>query len=149
MDALARSTGVPGAPACSSLVLGLAAKDARVRTSAQDALLDLSGSGLLDGVELGRQAAAHLADDLVVGSRVAAGLAETARADEEAVLPVLDALARLLPVLPGRRDAGAFLELTADLVERTGRRVEMPDELRSLAAGKSSSMTAKAARRLS
>ena len=148
MDAIARTAVVPGAPASSSLVLGLAAKDARVRTSAQDALLDLAAFGLLDGAEVGRQTAAHLADDLVVGSRVAAGLAETARADDAAVLPVLDALARLLPVLPGRRDAGAFLELTADLVERTGRRVELPEELRSLAAGKSTSMTAKAVRRL-
>ena len=110
MDAFARSAVPLGAPASSSLVLGLAAKDARVRTSAQDALLDLTVSGLLDGGELGRQAAAHLAEELVVGSRIATMLAEAARADDAAVLPVLDALAALLPVLPGRRDAGAFLE---------------------------------------
>jgi hypothetical protein len=75
-------------------------------------------------------------------------LAEAARADDAAVLPVLDALAALLPVLPGRRDAGAFLELAADLAERTGRRVELPEQLVALAAGRSTSAAARAARRL-
>ena len=148
LDALARSDRRIGPPAASSLVLGLAAKDARVRTSAQDALLDLAAAGFLDGCELGRQASAHLADDLVVGTRLAAGLAEVARADDAAVLAVMDALATLLPSLPGRRDAAAFLEPAAELAERTERRVELPEELRVQAAGRSSSIAATAARRL-
>lgn len=148
LDALARSDRRIGPPAASSLILGLAAKDARVRTSAQDALLDLAAAGFLDGCELGRQASAHLAEDLVVGTRLAAGLAEVARADDAAVLAVMDALATLLPSLPGRRDAAAFLEPAAELAERTGRRVELPEELRVQAAGRSSSIAAKAARRL-
>jgi hypothetical protein len=64
------------------------------------------------------------------------------------VPPVLDALQEIVPALPGRRDAGHFLELTADLAERTGRTVELPLELRALAESKKSSVLAKAARRL-
>jgi hypothetical protein len=64
------------------------------------------------------------------------------------VLPILDALQELVTVLPGRRDAGAFLELAADLAERTGRTIDLPSEFRELASGKSSSMLAKATRRL-
>jgi hypothetical protein len=48
-------------------------------------------------------------------------------------MPVLEALAR---------------ELAADLVERTGRTIDLPTEFRQLAAGRSSSMLAKASRRL-
>jgi hypothetical protein len=51
-------------------------------------------------------------------------------------------------VLPGRRDAGAFLELAADLAERTGHTIDLPTEFHELASGKSSSILAKAARRL-
>ena len=61
---------------------------------------------------------------------------------------LLDALQQTVGVLPGRRDAGAFLELTADLAERTGRTIELPPELEALRAGKGSSVLAKAARRL-
>ena len=49
---------------------------------------------------------------------------------------------------PGRRDAGAFLELAADLAESTRRTIDLPTEFRELASQKSSSMVAKAARRL-
>ena len=62
--------------------------------------------------------------------------------------PVLDALQEMVDVLPGRRDAGAFLELAAELAERTGRTIDLPTEFLTLAAGRSSSMLAKAARRL-
>jgi hypothetical protein len=147
-DALARSRVRTGAPTASALVLGLAAKDARARTAAQDALIELCRHGLLDGAELGRQAAAHLADGLVVGQRVSTGLAEVARADAAAVLPVLAALKHVLPGLPGRRDAGVFLALTADLAELTGRKVPLPAELATFAAGNGTSQMARAARRL-
>lgn len=148
VDALARARTPNGPPASSALVLALAARDARGRTAAQDAILDLARHGVLDGAALGRQAALLLGDDVVVGQRVSGGLADCARADDAAVLPVLDALQQVVGVLPGRRDAGAFLELTADLAERTGRTIELPPELEALAAGKGSSVLAKAARRL-
>lgn len=148
IDAIARATTVNGPPASSALVLALAAKDARGRTVAQDAVLDLARHGVLDGKELGRQAALLLTDDIVVGQRVSSGLAECARASDAAVLPVLDALQEIAQDLPGRRDAGAFVELAADLAERTGRTIDLPTEFRELASGKSSSMLAKAARRL-
>ena len=64
------------------------------------------------------------------------------------MLPILDALQELVTVLPGRRDAGAFLELAADLAERTGRAIDVPHEFRALGEGKATSMLAKAARRL-
>jgi hypothetical protein len=148
LDALSRSSTVNGAPESSALVLGLGAKDARSRTASQDAMLDLARHGLLDGVSLGRQAALHLEDEIVVGQRVSGGLREVARAGDAAILPVLDALQHLLVALPGRKDAGAFVELAADLSQRTGRRVELPEELRVLASSRSMSMLAKAARRL-
>ena len=148
IDAIARATTVNGPPASSALVLALAAKDARGRTAAQDAVLDLARYGVLDGTELGRQSALLLTDEIVVGQRVSRGLAECARASDAAVLPILDALQELAQVLPHRRDAGAFLELAADLAERTGRTIDLPSEFRELASGKSSSMVAKAARRL-
>lgn len=148
LDALARSRQRNGAPASSALILGLAAKDARARTAARDALLDRASRGTLDGTELGRQAALLLRDDIVVGQRVSSGFADVARARDAAVPPLLDALQALMAVLPDRRDAGPFVELAADLAERTGRSVQLPEELRRLAAGRSTSAVAKAVRRL-
>lgn len=148
IDAIARAQTANGPPASSALVLALAAKDARGRTAAQDAVLDLARFGVLDGKELGHQAALLLNDDIVVGQRISSGLGECARASDAAVLPILDALQELVTVLPGRLDAGAFLELAADLAERTGNTIDLPSEFQQLAAGKSASMLAKAARRL-
>lgn len=85
---------------------------------------------------------------MVVGQRVSGGLADCARANDAAVPAILDALQEIVAVLPGRRDAGVFLELAADLAERTGRKITMPPEFSELAASKSASMLAKAARRL-
>ena len=85
--------------------LSFAAKNATERTAAVDALVDLARRGLLDGTELGMQAAALMKQDLVVGQRVAQGLVDVARADTVATAAVLDALTALMPVLPGRRDA--------------------------------------------
>ena len=148
IDAIARARTTNGPPASSALVLALAAKDARGRTAAQDAVLDLARYGVLDGKEIGHQAALLLTDDIVVGQRISSGLGECARASDAAVLPILDALQELVTVLPGRRDAGAFLELAADLAERTGRAIDVPHEFRALGEGKATSMLAKAARRL-
>jgi hypothetical protein len=76
-----------------------------------------------------------LQDEIVVGQRLSAGLGEVARASDAAVLPLLEALQELMAVLPGRRDAGPFLELAADLAQRTGRRLQLPVEFRTLALG--------------
>lgn len=89
-----------------------------------------------------------LADEIVVGQRISGGPAECARAGDAAVLPMLDALQEIARVLRGRRDAGAFLELAADLSERTGCLIDLPAEFQELAAGNSSSMLARAVRRL-
>lgn len=147
-DAIAQARTANGSPSSSALVLGLAAKDARGRTAAQDAILDLARFGVLDGTSLGRQAALLLQDEVVVGQRISSGLAECVRASDSVVLPVLDALRAIVMVLPGRRDAGAYVELAADLVERTGRTMGLPEEFHKLAAAKSSSTLAKATRRV-
>jgi hypothetical protein len=148
LDALARARSTNRDPESSALTLGLTAKDARARTAAQDAFLDLVRHGVLDGTNLGQQAALLLQDEIIVGQRLSTGFSEVARASDAAVLPVLDALEQLLAVMPGRRDAGPFTELAADLADRTGRKVKLPDEFQALARGKSASMTAKAVRRL-
>ncbi|MGH3345494.1 MAG: hypothetical protein ACRDO4_00805, partial [Nocardioides sp.] len=148
MDALARSATPTGPVESSALVLGLAAKDVRVRTAAQDAVIDRARHGLLDGEETGRQLAAHLADGTVVGQRVVAGLQAVAEVEDRAVLPVLATLETVLPVTEGRRDASAWVTLAADLVQRTGHRLVVPPHLTALAAGRSTSLVARAARRL-
>ncbi|PWC04321.1 hypothetical protein DCE94_09235 [Agromyces badenianii] len=148
LDALARSRTANGAPASSALILGMAAKDARARTAARDALIDRARHGVLDGAALGRQGALLMHDEIVVGQRLSTGFADVTRASDAAVSPLLDALQELMAVLPGRRDAGPFVELAADLAERTGRKFQLPVEFRHLAAGKSTSVVAKAARRL-
>lgn len=148
LDALARARTINGDPESSALVLGLAAKDARARTAAQDAVFDLARHGHLDGATFGRQAALHLEDDIVVGQRISSGLAEVARSGEATVMPVLDALEAMMPALAQRKDAGTFVQLAADLAERTRRTIQVPDELLTLAESKSTSMLAKAARRL-
>lgn len=100
------------------------------------------------GISLGRQAALLLADPAVIGGRVISGFTAAAEADDAAVIPVLDALEQLLPTLPGRKDAGPFVELTAQLCQRTGRSVELPAQFQALAAGKASTVLAKALRGL-
>lgn len=148
IDAIARARSATGPPSSSALVLALAARDARGRIAAQDAILDLTRHGYLDGSQLGRQAALLLPGDILVGQRVSSGLAECARASDAAVLPVLSALQEIAPVLPGRRDASAFLDLAAEFARRAGRTFTLPPGLRELAAGPSSSVLAQSARRL-
>ncbi|XBB68215.1 hypothetical protein ABFU82_02590 [Nocardioides sp. WV_118_6] len=120
--ALGAARSANGAAASSALVLGLAAKDARARGAAQDAVLDLARYGVLDGAALGEQAALLLGEGLVVGRRLSTGLREVAGAGDAAVPPLVDALAALPPVLVGRHDRGPFIELAAELGELTGRR---------------------------
>lgn len=120
--ALGAARSANGAAASSALVLGLAAQAAGARAAAQDAVLDLARYGVLDGAALGEQAALLLDEGLVVGRRLSTGLREVAGAGDAAVLPLVDALAALLPVLVGRHDRGPFIELAVELGELTGRR---------------------------
>jgi hypothetical protein len=147
LNALARSTTPTGPVACTALALGLAAKNAPERTHAIDALADLAESGALDGTELGHQTAALLSDGIVIGGRVARSLAEAARTGDSAQSAVLDALAALLGVLPGRRDAHHFMALAADLATRLQRKLALPAEFAELANGDSRSQLAIACRR--
>lgn len=148
LAALGRSGCRTGPVTCSALVLGLAAKNAAERTAAVDALADLARRGLLDGTELGAQAGELMKQDLVVGQRIAQGLADAARADTAATAGVLDALSALLPILPGRRDAHQFIELTAELAAKQEREIVLPAAFEQLARSGSSSVLAAACRRV-
>ncbi|HVF04747.1 MAG TPA: DUF6493 family protein [Frankiaceae bacterium] len=148
LDALARSTVRTGPVTCSALAVGLAAKNAAERTRAVDALVDLAAAGLLDAPCLGREVLACLADGVVVGGRVAASLADAARAGRRPARAVVDALRALLPALPGRRDAAAFVEVLAEVAAATGERVTLPEEFAKLAAGRATSVLAAACRRV-
>jgi hypothetical protein len=147
LDRLGRATGL-GPVSASALVLGLVVKDVAVRTAAQDAVLERASYGELDGLAMGEQARSHLADGSIVGKRLVESLRQVTQAADSTVLPALALLGELLPDLTTRKDAGAFLELSADLAERCGGRLTLPAELASLAAGRSGSQAAKAARRL-
>jgi hypothetical protein len=149
IDALAQSQRPTGDPEASALALALTAKDTRARISAQDAVVDLARHGLLDGARLGHQLRLHLEGGVgLVAGRISDAFVKIVRADDRCLLPILAALEASLPALPGRRDAAPFIELATDLVERTGRRIDIPDAFTHLGASRSSSATAQAARRL-
>lgn len=148
LDALACSRVPTGPVTCSALALGLAVNDAGDRTHAVDAIVDLAYAGLLDAPELGRQVRLCLDGSAVVGSRPAAGLAEVARAGGAASAAVLAALREVLPALPGRRDAHAFVDLLATVAVDNAATVALPEELAALARGRSSSALAAACRRV-
>ena len=145
---LGRSRRMTSAPTCSALLLGLAAKNGGERTSAVDAVVELAQSGMLDGRELGRQLTTLLEADVIVGSRVSAGLLEASRAEPTSLKPLLDCLVTLLPALPGRRDAYQFIDLLAGLALAVGETVTLPPELAEVAASKSTASLAKACRRV-
>jgi hypothetical protein len=148
LEAIGRSRQPVGGPAASALVLGLAAKNGVERTRAVDAVIDLSGRGLLDGGLLGAQLGALLQADAVVGSRIAPGLADAARADIAAAGTVLDCLAAVLTALPGRRDAHLYVDLLAELASQQGRVFDLPAPFIELSRSRQRSMLAKACRRV-
>lgn len=146
IDAIARTSSLIGGPAASALVLALAAKNSRAQLAARDAVIDLARHGRLDGAQLGHQLRLHLDDGIrLVAQRISEGLLEITRADDATVLPVLAALEGALPALPGRRDAAPFIDLAADLSERTGRSITVPDRLAQITG---TSGIARATRRL-
>ena len=148
LDALARSRTVTGPVTCSALALGLSAKSGGERTRAADAVIDLARAGRLDGAELGLQSAALLEAGIIIGQRLAQTLGEASRVDQAAGSASLAALERLLPALPGRREAHHFVDLTARLAREQGRTLTLPPASAELAAGRSTSVLAKACRRV-
>jgi hypothetical protein len=148
IDALARTTSRTGPVVCSALGLGLSAKNGDERTRAVDALIDLAQRQILDGKDLGTQLSQLLAANVVTASRIAATLVEANRGSDALADPLLDALQVLLPVLPSRREAHIFVDLTAQLATRLRRTVTLPPEFVELAAGKSKTGLAAACRRV-
>lgn len=148
IDALARTTSRTGPVVCPALGLGLSAKNGDERTRAVDALIDLAQRQILDGKELGTQLSQLLAAIVVTGSRIAATLVEANSGSDALADPLLDALQVLLPVLPSRREAHVFVDLTAQLATRLRRTVTLPPEFVELAAGKSKTGLAAACRRV-
>ena len=148
LDALARAPERTGPVACSALALGLSAKQADDRAHAVDAVVDLTARGMLDGAQLGSQIRRLLEAGVLYGTRVAGALAEADRARTEAGPPLADALETLLPGMPGRRDAHAFVDLVAQVATKLGRTIDLPEEFERLRAGRSGSVLAAACRRV-
>jgi hypothetical protein len=146
--AIGASNQPVGAPSASAVLLALAAKNGVERTRGVDALVDLSSRAFLDGALLGAQLSELLGADIVVGSRIVPGLAESARADPRSARMVLDCLTTALPVLPGRRDAHQYVDLLAQLAVEQGRSVQLPPPFIQAATAKGTSMLAKACRRV-
>lgn len=134
-----------GAPSCSALLLGLAARAETARAIAADAVVDAATGGVLDGRVLGNELGALLRDGHVRPARLVAGLREAARGAGAAASVVLDALVVALPEAPGRRETASYLELLGDLATAAGRQVTVPAEL---AAAPRSSAVGRAVRRI-
>lgn len=138
-------------------------KNPRTRAAASDAIATAARHGMLDGSELGRSvlrltgpdagpfltSSYHLEPEPPKLSRIAATLADTARIDQYGECAVLGAVVACLPALGAMRGSVALLEIAAGIAERRGVRVELPEPLASLAAGRARSRLAEEARRLS
>jgi len=81
-------------------------------------------------------------------SRIASTLKDTARINEHSERLVLDAIVGCLAHLKDMRGAFALLEIAAEIAERRGIRVDLPEPLAGLAAGRSTTRLADEARRL-
>ncbi len=81
-------------------------------------------------------------------SRIASTLKDASRIDEHGERLVLDTVVGCLPQLKEMRGSVALLEIAAEIAERRGIRVELPEPLRSLADGKARTRLADEARRL-
>lgn len=82
-------------------------------------------------------------------SRIASTLEDTARINEHGERLVLDAVIGCLADLKDMRGSFALLEIAAEIAERRGIRVDLPEPLAALAAGRSTTRLADEARRLS
>ena len=135
----------------------------RARLAASEAIATAARHGILNGGELGRsvlrltgpgagpflRAGFHLEPEPPKLTRIAATLADAARVDEHGERVVLDAVVACLPALRVMRSGVLLLEIGAEIAERRGVRVELPEPLSSLAAGRSTLRLAEEARRLS
>jgi hypothetical protein len=145
-----------GAPATGALVRFAGYRDVTVRTAAAEAIADASRSGRLDAAVLGAELVALVGPDndgtecdpRPKLNRVVATLTDAARIHDHAEVAVLDALRELLPVADRLRGSADAIELAAQLAELRGIPVTLPEGLATLAAGRSSTRTAVAARRL-
>ena len=148
LDALGRSRGVVGPPRYAALLLGLAARNGVEVAHADDAVLDLTSRGAVDGAVLGELLAASLRAEAVVGSRVATGLAEVFRADPSTGAVLVDCLTVALPAIEGRRDAHLYVDLLADAAIASGRTVRLPESFVEAARSKAKTQLARACRRV-
>jgi len=138
-------------------------KNARVRAAASEAIAATARHGILSGAELGRsvlrlvgpEAGPFLKSQSYLGpeppkvSRIATTLADVARVHEHGEGAVLAAVVATFPEIRSTRGGVALLELGAQIAERRGIRVTLPESLASLAAGRASSRLAEEARRIS
>jgi hypothetical protein len=137
-----------GPPVHTALLLGLSAHNGGERAHSVDALLDLALRGVLDGSGLGTALDRMLRAGAVVGSRVAAGLADVFRADPGTADVLVDCLAAALPAFEGRRDAHLYVELLADAALAGRRTVRLSDALAEAARGSARTQLARACRRV-
>lgn len=82
-------------------------------------------------------------------SRIASTLKDAARVNEHSERLVLDAVIGCLTHLKDMRGSVALLEIAAEIAERRGIRVHLPEPLAGLAAGRATTRLADEARRLS
>ena len=154
VHALGGSRAPLGAPATSALVRLAGFRDVIVRTAAAEALATSARSGRLDPAVLGAELVALLGpegeftedDPRPKLNRITETLTDAARIDDHAEAAVLDALQVLLPVAHVVRGSADVVELTAQLAERRGISVPLPEGLAALARGRSSTRIATAAR---
>ncbi|GEL97801.1 hypothetical protein [Cellulomonas terrae] len=156
LRALGSSRAPLHGPASAALVRLAAFRDVTVRTGAAEALAGAARSGRLDADVLGEELLALLvpdadgvADDLPPKlNRLVETLTDAARIDDHAEAAVLGALRVLMTGAHRLRGSADAVELTAQLAERRGIGVELPEGLAAVAASRSSSHLAVAARRL-
>jgi len=132
----------------------------RTRTAAAETLAALARTGMVSGDVLagslrrlvGPDAGPFFATSHVAAppklSRIASTLKDTARVNEQSERLVLDAIVGCLPDLKDMRGSFALLEIAAEIAERRGIRVHLPEPLAGLAEGRSTTRLADEARRL-
>jgi hypothetical protein len=133
----------------------------RTRTAAAETLAALARTGMVSGDVLtgsllrlvGPDAGPFFAHGSFAAppklSRIASTLKDAARVNEQCERLALDAIVGCLGHLKDMRGSFALLEIAAEIAERRGIRVRLPEPLAGLAAGRSSTRLADEARRLS
>lgn len=145
-----------GPQAVDALTWGATHLDTRTRTAAGETLAALARTGLVSADVLTgsvlRLVGPGAGPFLIVPpklSRIASTLKDCTRINEHAERLVLDAVIGCLASLKDMRGGVALLEIAAEIAERRGIRVDLPEPLAGVAAGRSSTRLAEEARRLS